>query len=245
MQPAEPFRPPEVVSGEQEGVAEEEGYAAPRVARDGDGDEVVAECHWRGPLDLALDLGGVRGHVGAVEDAVAASAPEGAMVGDVVAVGGEHEAHPAEAVDALEQARRRIDEDVPASALDEVARGAERGLGGEATVVDLPGDQLREGVHSRSGVELRHRSNRGCRAGDERHERPALVLAGRRLRRTTARSSRNGRTRRERSAGRCRSRCSSGRHRIGWDARRRSLRLAMVRPGSDARSPGQGRTSGG
>jgi hypothetical protein len=105
-----------VVAGEEDLVAVEQRGAAPGVAGDGDDQEVVGEVDRLAAARLDLDGGGVGGDVVGVQDPVAAeAAAEDVMVGDVVAVGEEHERDAAELLDALEErpgGPRRVDEDV-------------------------------------------------------------------------------------------------------------------------------------
>ena len=106
-----------------------------------------------------------------MHDALAAEAArEGGVVGDVVAVREDQRAHAAERVDALEErtgGARRVDEHVAARAHDQVRRGAVRGLGVPAAVVDVVVEALGEGGGGGAERALRRGADARRRAGDD------------------------------------------------------------------------------
>src|SRR5260370_13451762 len=93
-----------MVPGEEEALAVEQRGAARRVAGDGDGEQIVRESNRLAAGELALDLAGVAGDVGGVEDALTTEAAgEQLVIGHVVAVGEEQLRYTAELFDPLEE----------------------------------------------------------------------------------------------------------------------------------------------
>src|SRR5260370_21030080 len=110
-----------MVPGEEEALAVEQRGAARRVAGDRDGEEVVRESNRFAAGELALDLAGVAGDVGGVEDALTTEAAvEQLVIGDVLAGGEEHLRYAAELFEPLAEpprgARRGHEERAPAAA---------------------------------------------------------------------------------------------------------------------------------
>jgi NAD(P)H-dependent FMN reductase len=176
--------PPQVVTGEEESLAVEQRGRARSVAGDGDDEEVVRERDRRVAFDLPLHISRAAADVARVQHALAAEGRCPArVIGDVVAVGEEHEARAAQLADPGQERNGeagRVDEHVSARPRHEPARGSERGLGRVAAVVHAAflGDRLREGLgcRRRSGGVLHDRPDSPHRAGDQRHERPPLFL---------------------------------------------------------------------
>jgi hypothetical protein len=101
------------------------------------------------------------------------------VIGHVVAMGQEHEAHAAQRGEPRQErpgGARRVDEDVPSEPLDQIRRGAVRLLARVAAVMDGAVDALRKSA--RSLGRLPRRADGGGRARDQCHQRAqALGLA--------------------------------------------------------------------
>jgi hypothetical protein len=105
------------------------------------------------------------------------------MIGNIVAVREQYEAHAAHLLDSLHQRRvesRRIDQNISPllrRSYDQVRPCAEAGLGIESAVVDIVHDVNREGLHSRKSAAARFGADRCGGASDERHQ-GAMDFAG-------------------------------------------------------------------
>ncbi len=105
------------------------------------------------------------------------------VVGDIVAVRKEHEAHASHLFDTLCQGScesRGIDQYVSASILgphDQVRPCAKACFRGEAAEIHVVHDVHRECFNARASAAVRHGANRSGRTGDQRHE-GAMLLPG-------------------------------------------------------------------
>src|ERR1700739_785855 len=174
-----------MIAGEQHLVTIEQNLVATRVPRGGNDLEFVIDARWIGSLDHALDASS-GGALRFMHDTRAVEMRgEFRVIGDVIAMGEEHEANAAHLLDALYQRiveARRIDQHVPAALLwphDQVRPGPEARFGREAAKIDVVDDVRGKRFNAGPGAAARHSPNRRgwtCAQGHERAVHFARIL---------------------------------------------------------------------
>lgn len=171
-----------MISGEQKFVSIEQDGVAASVTRRRDRKQVISKLDGFLPGQHAFDAGSRTRHVVAMQDAFGAEMIRPLLVvGDIIAMGQEHQLNPAELFDVFHQRAgesRRVDQDVPPGPDDQIARCSIRRLGSESAKVDSFIDQLRIGFHSQFRGLMAGGPYRSSRAGDQGLERREFLQSG-------------------------------------------------------------------
>jgi hypothetical protein len=164
---------PDVIAREEEAFPIEECHAAARMAGDRDGKQVGRELDRVVALEARFHVPGPGIEIRHMKDALATEAPRKlGMVGHVVAVREDHSSDAPECLEPIHERTpcpRRINEQIALVALDEIARRAERALGGIPAVVDAPVDEVGQRRHCVYETNLADAADRARRTRHDRH----------------------------------------------------------------------------